>query len=100
MATKDEIREMYRRDNGGQVPPAVERQLDKFPEDDNGIHTIDCSVLLADAEPVRYLSAYEIVNYITVGIREEIMDLGRTMYRSEEMLREISKTDGDLPGGE
>jgi hypothetical protein len=99
MATKDEIREMYRRDNGGEVPPAVERQLDKFPEDDNGIHTIDCSVLLADAEPVRYLSAYEIVKGITEGIQREYMDLGRTMYRSEDLLREIGSM-GDLPGGE
>lgn len=99
MVSKDEIREMYRRTIGGQVPASVDRQLDKYQEDRNGIHTVDYSGLLADAEPVRYLSAYEIVKGITEGIQREYMDLGRTMYRSEDLLREIGSM-GDLPGGE
>jgi hypothetical protein len=100
MATKAEIRELYRRDNGGQVPPSVDRQLDKFQEDGNGIHTIDYSGLFIGAGlPERYLSVYEIVKGITEGIHKEYMDLGRTMYRSEDLLREIGSM-GDLPGGE
>lgn len=98
MATKDEIREMYRRTNGGQVPASVDRHLDKYQEGGNGIHTIDYSGLIIDAEPVRYLSVYEIVKGITEGIQREYMDLGRTMYRSEDLLREIGGK-GDLLGG-
>lgn len=98
MVTKKKIEEMYASKNEGHVPAAVMRQLDKYEEDAKGIHTTDMSMLLQDAPAVRYLEDYEVVREITDGIQREYMDLGRIMYMSEGLLRDLNGT-GDLPGG-